>query len=30
MRVVYANVGETTTLIGLYLFAPLHDMRRAL
>ncbi len=30
MRVVYANVGETTTLIGLYPFAPLHDMRRAL
>ena len=30
MRVVYANVGETTTFIGLYPFAPLHDMRRAL
>lgn len=30
MRVVYANVGETSTLIGLYPFAPLHDMRRAL
>ena len=30
MRVVYANVGETATLIGLYPFAPLHDMRRAL
>jgi hypothetical protein len=30
MRVVYANVGETSSLIGLYPFAPLHDMRRAL
>jgi hypothetical protein len=30
MRVVYANVGETDDLIGLYPFAPLHDMRRAL
>jgi hypothetical protein len=30
MRVVYANVGEATTFIGLYPFAPLHDMRRAL
>lgn len=30
MRVVYANVGETDELIGLYPFAPLHDMRRAL
>jgi hypothetical protein len=30
MRVVYTNVGETGTLIGLYPFAPLHDMRRAL
>ena len=30
MRIVYANVGETGTLIGLYPFAPLHDMRRAL
>jgi hypothetical protein len=30
MRVVYSNVGETETLIGLYPFAPLHDMRRAL
>jgi hypothetical protein len=30
MRVVYANVGETGELIGLYPFAPLHDMRRAL
>ena len=30
MRTVYANVGETDELIGLYPFAPLHDMRRAL
>jgi hypothetical protein len=30
MRVVYANVGETDALIGLYPYAPLHDMRRAL
>lgn len=30
MRVVYSNVGETDTLIGLYPFSPLHDMRRAL
>jgi hypothetical protein len=30
MRVVYANVGETEELVGLYPFAPLHDMRRAL
>ena len=30
MRIVYRNVGETGTLIGLYPFAPLHDMRRAL
>ncbi|MFV0296074.1 MAG: hypothetical protein ACK5JT_08140 [Hyphomicrobiaceae bacterium] len=30
MRTVYANVGETSELIGLYPFAPLHDMRRAL
>ena len=30
MRTVYRNVGETDTLIGLYPFAPLHDMRRAL
>lgn len=29
MRTVYSNVGETQTLIGLYPFAPLHDMRRA-
>jgi hypothetical protein len=30
MRTVYANVGETEKLIGIYPFAPLHDMRRAL
>ncbi|MDP1639314.1 MAG: hypothetical protein Q8L61_00130 [Hyphomicrobium sp.] len=30
MRVVYGNVGETDEFIGLYPFAPLHDMRRAL
>jgi len=30
MRVVYSNVGETDTLVGLYPFSPLHDMRRAL
>jgi hypothetical protein len=30
MRIVYRNVGETSELIGLYPFAPLHDMRRAL
>ncbi|MFA5949352.1 MAG: hypothetical protein WC807_03620 [Hyphomicrobium sp.] len=30
MRIVYANAGETSTLIGLYPYAPLHDMRRAL
>lgn len=30
MRTVYENVGETETQIGLYPFAPLHDMRRAL
>lgn len=30
MRIVYRNAGETDTLIGLYPFAPLHDMRRAL
>ncbi len=30
MRIVYRNVGETGTLIGLYPYAPLHDMRRAL
>ena len=30
MRSVYHNVGETDDLIGLYPYAPLHDMRRAL
>src|SRR5215831_6503930 len=30
MRSVYQNVGETRDLIGLYPYAPLHDMRRAL
>jgi hypothetical protein len=30
MRIVYANAGETQTMIGLYPYAPLHDMRRAL
>jgi len=30
MRSVYQNVGETHDLIGLYPYAPLHDMRRAL
>lgn len=30
MRIVYCNVGETDTLVGLYPYAPLHDMRRAL
>ncbi|MGD9803003.1 MAG: hypothetical protein AB7E81_12425 [Hyphomicrobiaceae bacterium] len=30
MRTVYGNVGETASLIGIYPFAPLHDMRRAL
>lgn len=30
MRIVYRNVGETDTLIGLYPYAPLHDMRRVL
>ena len=30
MRIVYRNVGETRQLIGLYPFAPLHDMRRVL
>ena len=30
MRAVYRNVGETGSLIGLYPYAPLHDMRRAL
>jgi hypothetical protein len=30
MRIVYRNTGETGGLAGLYPFAPLHDMRRAL
>jgi len=30
MRSVYQNVGETDDVIGLYPYAPLHDMRRAL
>lgn len=30
MRIVYRNVGETEELVGLYPYAPLHDMRRAL
>jgi hypothetical protein len=30
MRIVYRNAGETSGLVGLYPFAPLHDMRRAL
>jgi hypothetical protein len=30
MRIVYRNVGETNGLVGLYPYAPLHDMRRAL
>ncbi len=30
MRIVYRNAGETRSLIGLYPYAPLHDMRRAL
>ena len=30
MRAVYSNVGETQKLIGLYPYAPLHDIRRAL
>src|SRR5262245_16523589 len=30
MRSVYQNVGETEDLIGIYPYAPLHDMRRAL
>ena len=30
MRIVYRNVGETNALVGLYPYAPLHDMRRAL
>jgi hypothetical protein len=27
MRIVYANVGETDELIGLYPYSPLHHMR---
>lgn len=30
MRIVYRNAGETDALVGLYPYAPLHDMRRAL
>ena len=30
MGSVYQNIGETDDLIGLYPYAPLHDMRRAL
>lgn len=30
MRIVYKNAGETDGLVGLYPYAPLHDMRRAL
>lgn len=30
MRIVYRNAGETRDFIGLYPYAPLHDMRRAL
>jgi hypothetical protein len=30
MRSVYQNVGETEAVVGLYPYAPLHDMRRAL
>lgn len=30
MRIVYRNLGETAGLVGLYPYAPLHDMRRAL
>ena len=30
MRSVYQNVGETDDVVGLYPYAPLHDMRRAL
>lgn len=30
MRIVYRNVGETKSLVGLYPYAPLHDMRRVL
>lgn len=30
MRIVYRNAGETKDLVGLYPYAPLHDMRRVL
>lgn len=30
MRIVYRNVGETNTNVGLFPYAPLHDMRRVL
>lgn len=30
MRIVYRNAGETSSQIGLYPYAPLHDMRRVL
>lgn len=30
MRIVYKNAGETQGLVGLYPYAPLHDMRRVL
>ncbi len=30
MRIIYRNVGETRLLVGLYPYAPLHDMRRVL
>lgn len=30
MRIAYRNVGETDVLVGLYPFAPLHNMRRAM
>jgi hypothetical protein len=30
MRSVYKNVGETSRMVGLYPYEPLHDMRRAL
>ncbi len=30
MRIVYRNAGETDGLVGLYPYAPLHHMRRAL
>jgi hypothetical protein len=30
MRIAYRNVGETDDLVGLYPYAPLHNMRRAM